>query len=146
METIQFLVQGSATEPYKVTFQREGKILSAFCTCPAGASGQYCKHRLSILQGRPTGVISDNVAEGRTVAAWLPGTNVEAAMEALFAAERDLERAKSAAAAARKDLARTMRSEISHAGSPSFPVGPDRVTPRCPAPRHASNCGSAGQA
>jgi hypothetical protein len=40
----------------------------------------------------------------------LPGTDVEAAMEALFAAERDLERAKSAAAAARKDLARTMRS------------------------------------
>jgi hypothetical protein len=110
METIQFLVQGSATEPYKVTFQREGKILSAFCTCPAGASGQYCKHRLSILQGRATGVVSDNVAEARTVAAWLPGTDVEAAMEALFAAERDLERAKSAAAAARKDLARTMRS------------------------------------
>lgn len=45
MEDICFLVQGSAEEPYKVTFKKNGSNLSAYCTCPAGENCQFCKHR-----------------------------------------------------------------------------------------------------
>jgi uncharacterized Zn finger protein len=48
MEEICFLVQGSAEEPYKVTFRKKGNNLSAYCTCPAGENGQYCKHRIEV--------------------------------------------------------------------------------------------------
>ena len=52
MERIDFLVQGSAFHPYEVKFlKRSEKNLSAYCTCPAGDNGQYCKHRFSILEG-----------------------------------------------------------------------------------------------
>jgi len=36
MEEICFLVQGSAEEPYKVTFQKKGNDLSAYCTSLRG--------------------------------------------------------------------------------------------------------------
>jgi uncharacterized Zn finger protein len=60
MEETYFIVQGSADEPYKVTFRRKGNNLSAYCTCPAGENGQYCKHRFRILAGCDDGIVSEN--------------------------------------------------------------------------------------
>ena len=110
METIQFLVQGSADEPYEVTFQKAGNNLSAFCTCAAGQNGQYCKHRFQILEGNTVGIVSGNSEQFQTVAAWLPGTDVAEAMAALDAAEREFDRAKKVVTNAKKNLASTMRS------------------------------------
>jgi len=50
-DSVSFSVQGSAPEPYHVLFRRNGANLSAYCTCPAGENGMYCKHRIRILQG-----------------------------------------------------------------------------------------------
>jgi uncharacterized Zn finger protein len=109
MESIKFQVQGSASEPYEVVFSREGSNLTATCTCPAGLVGQYCKHRFNILGGAVDGVVSNNENEVATVLGWLPGTDVEAAMNAVAAAEAEVERAKKAATAAKKALASAMR-------------------------------------
>ncbi len=110
METIQFLVQGSADEPYEVTFQKAGDNLSAFCTCAAGQNGQYCKHRFQILEGNTEGIVSRNSEQVPTVVAWLPGTDVAEAMAALAAAEREFDRAKKIVTNAKKNLASAMRS------------------------------------
>lgn len=110
METIRFLVQGSAETPYEVTFQKAGDNLSAYCTCPAGENGQYCKHRFRILDGSQEAIVSGNSEQVPTVAAWLPGTDVAAAMAAVVAAEREFERAKKAVSAAKRSLAAAMRS------------------------------------
>ena len=110
METIRFMVQGSAAEPYEVTFQKAGENLSAFCTCPAGENGQYCKHRFRILEGSMEGIVSGNTGQVPTVVAWLPGTDVAAAMAAVVAAEREFERAKQVVSRAKKNLAGAMRS------------------------------------
>ena len=110
METIQFLVQGSADEPYEVTFQKAGHNLSAFCTCAAGHNGQYCKHRFQILEGSTEGIVSGNSGQVPTVVAWLPGTDVAEAMAALAAAEREFDRAKKVVTNAKKNLASAMRS------------------------------------
>lgn len=109
MKTIQFLVQGSAKEPYEVRFVLSGDNLSAFCTCPAGKGGQYCKHRFQILEGDPEGVVSGNADEVSTVAGWLPGTDLAAAMALLVEAERRLEREKAAVSEAKKHVALAMR-------------------------------------
>ena len=110
METIEFLVQGSATEPYQVTFVRNGRQFSAFCTCAAGENGQICKHRLSILDGISKGVISSNTDQVITVAGWLPGSDVEAAMQEVSRVEAEFERAKKLLSIAKKKVAAVMRA------------------------------------
>lgn len=110
METIRFLVQGTTQEPYEVTFRKVGSNLSAYCTCPAGENGQYCKHRFRILEGSTEAIVSENSGQVPTVVAWLPGSDVAAAMAAVIAAEREFERAKRVVTGAKKDLAAAMRS------------------------------------
>jgi len=109
MASSTFRLQGSASLPYEVTFSREGANLTATCTCPAGLVGQYCKHRFNILDGALDAIVSNNENEVATVVGWLPGTDVEAAMSAVSAAELEVERAKKAASAAKKALAAAMR-------------------------------------
>ncbi|NNM70193.1 MAG: hypothetical protein HKM00_09580 [Gallionella sp.] len=108
METIKFSVQGSAPIPYEVKFHKLGNKLSAFCTCSAGENGQHCKHRIQILQGSDQGIVSGNNSQVPTVAAWLIGTNLEAALNAEIIAERDLVQAKNALSIAKKNLAHIM--------------------------------------
>jgi hypothetical protein len=110
METIQFLVQGSADETYEVIFQKAGNNLSAYCTCAAGQNGQYCKHRFQILEGSTAGIVSGNSEQVPSVVAWLAGTDVAEAMVALAAAEREFDRAKKVVTNAKKNLAAAMRS------------------------------------
>ena len=108
METREFLVQGSAPEPYKVTFKKDGSNLSAYCTCPAGENGMYCKHRFNILEGVSKGIVSPNAADVQVVASWLAGTDVEAAVRTVKELEKQKEQLKRQLCAAKKTLARAM--------------------------------------
>jgi hypothetical protein len=101
---IQFRVQGSSTEPYLVTFIRDVEGLIASCTCAAGSMGQYCKHRLAILAGDATSLVSDNGTDIATVTQWLDGSMLSRALAELEAAEQQLEAAKRAVASAKKRL------------------------------------------
>jgi len=109
MEEIWFLIQGSAEEPYRVTFRKTGNNLSAYCTCPAGENGQHCKHRVNILCGITSRIVSDNEARVQVVTSWLPGTDVEMALNAVLDAEKQYERAKLDLSSAKKRLARAFR-------------------------------------
>jgi hypothetical protein len=109
MEDICFLVQGSAEKPYKVTFKKNGSNLSAYCTCPAGENGQYCKHRFRILDGCNEGIVSCNKDEVMIVKAWLRGTDVEAALMAVIDAQKQSEKIKRELSAAKKRLAIAFR-------------------------------------
>jgi len=110
MMTLTFLVQGSAPEPYEVAFTITGGSITATCSCPAGKNGQYCKHRVSILQGSRSGIVSGNGEAVQTVLAALPGTAIEAALADFQNAARELERAKSADATAKKALAAALKT------------------------------------
>lgn len=108
METITFLVQGSAPEPYRVTIKKKGHNLNMHCTCPASTNGHYCKHRFSILGGETGGLASGNEAEINTVMTWLPGSDVAAAMEVVIAAVRDFEKAGQTVIEVKKRLAESL--------------------------------------
>ncbi len=110
MEELIFSVKGSSPEPYEVTFIKDGSSLTALCTCPAGQFGSYCKHRIAILDGKSDLISSDNADQAPTVTEWLVGTDVEAALSELRAAEKTTECAKEDLAALKKKLARAMNS------------------------------------
>jgi hypothetical protein len=49
---IEFLVQGSASEPYETVFDKKDDNVTGTRSCPAGVIGQCCKHRVRILWRR----------------------------------------------------------------------------------------------
>lgn len=109
MESIIFKVKGSSSEPYEVTFTKNGNNVNAFCTCPAGENGQYCKHRFSIMAGDSEAVISSNGHQVIIVKSWLLGSDLEKAMLELAEAEHECDKAKKRLAAAKKNVAIAMR-------------------------------------
>ena len=110
MEEIIFLVKGSSAEPYEVTFIKDGSSLTAICTCPAGTYGNFCKHRISILDGNTDAISSDNVSQAATVVDWLPGTDVAAALSEMREAEKTADPDKTVLNAAKRKLARAMNT------------------------------------
>jgi len=110
MEERIFLVKGSSAAPYEVTFIKDGSSLTAICTCPAGTYGNFCKHRISILDGDPSSITSDNAAQAATVRDWLPGTDVDAALTELRQAEKLSDPEKKALNAAKRKLAKAMNT------------------------------------
>lgn len=109
MKEIEFLVQGSASEPYRVTFIKDKNNLNAFCTCPAGEFGQYCKHRFAILAGEAKAITSRNKDQVAEVRSWLPGTDLEIALIELAETEHEYDAAKERLTIAKKRVAQAMR-------------------------------------
>lgn len=110
MTEIQFEVQGSAQDPYQVVFvRRSERNLSAYCSCPAGENGQYCKHRMNLLGGVTEGLVSGNEDDVKVVQSWLAGTDLEAAIQKMQSLQQEADRIKNALSAAKKDVAKAMR-------------------------------------
>lgn len=83
----EFLVQGSEPSPYKVRFKKDSDDLKATCSCRAGISGMLCKHRLSILDGDKSAVVSDNADQVSEVSSWLEGSKVSDAISEVVSLE-----------------------------------------------------------
>jgi uncharacterized Zn finger protein len=110
MEELTFLVKGSSKDPYEVIFIKDGDSLTAICNCPAGTYGNFCKHRISILDGNGKAISSDNADQATRVVAWLAGTDVEEALTELRAAEKIDDPEKKVLNAAKRKLARAMNT------------------------------------
>lgn len=61
-----FDVKGSSGN-YQVVISKTGRNLIATCTCSAAKNGMACKHRLEILKGSGTAVISSNEDEVKKI-------------------------------------------------------------------------------
>ena len=110
MSELTFRVKGSSAEPYEITFIKDGDSLTALCSCPAGQYGNFCKHRIAILDGNGKAVVSDNVDQVAVVRDWLAGTDVAAALAELRAVEQAKNGPKGALVDAKRKLARAMNS------------------------------------
>lgn len=107
---LTFQVKGSSAEPYDVTFIKDGDSLTALCTCPAGQFGNFCKHRIAILDGNSQAIVSENSVHVATVVDWLQGTDVAAALLEFRTIEKSKDEPKSSLVAAKRKLARAMNS------------------------------------
>lgn len=76
MDKILFEVQGSAKEPYRVTFWKNGEDFKSGCNCRAGKNGMYCKHRLDLLEGDLTNLKSTNYEDLEKVYEMLEGSDL----------------------------------------------------------------------
>ncbi len=110
MEELVFLVKGSSSDAYEITFIKDGNSLTALCTCPAGTYGNLCKHRVAILDGNTKAISSGNADQASRVIDWLVGTDVEAALAELRTAEKSKLRTKEEIMALKKKVAKTMNS------------------------------------
>jgi hypothetical protein len=110
MNELSFLVKGSAADPYEVTFIKDGDSLTALCTCPAGQFGNFCKHRITILDGDDKAIVSDNANRVPTIVEWLRGSDVAAALIEFRNVEKADGVSKSVLATAKKKLARAMNT------------------------------------
>jgi hypothetical protein len=106
MNKLEFIVQGSAEVPYSVVFKKNGLKLIANCSCPAGEFRQFCKHRIRILSGDPTGIISNNADAISDIIEWVRNTDIERFLSELHKAEMDYEEAKKRVSQCKKSLAR----------------------------------------
>ena len=95
-----FQVKGSSTAPYEVTFIKDGESLTAICTCPAGQYGNFCKHRIAILDGDDRAIVSANADKVPTIGAWLEGTDVASALNEYREIENSADTPKSVLVAA----------------------------------------------
>jgi uncharacterized Zn finger protein len=108
MDVISFLVQGSSSRPYVVSFSRLLNSISCKCTCPAGLKGQACKHRLRILRGSSENIVSGNLNDVETVSSWLPGSEIERVLLEVERLEHEASNLKSELTSAKKKLAKAM--------------------------------------
>ena len=105
---IKFLVQGSALEPYELSFRKFGDNIIALCTCPAALNGLHCEHRLGIFMGSCKGIVSGNEDQIALVQSWLPGTDIELLLNQVAEAESTFERAKKDLSSLKKRLGRAI--------------------------------------
>lgn len=110
MEKLNFFYSGSSSNPYQITLERNGRNLNVFCTCPAGKSGQICKHRMNILSGNPVNLVSPNHENLKLAVEWVSGSDIEQALVELSKAEDAMVYAKKAHAAAKNKLIKALRS------------------------------------
>jgi uncharacterized Zn finger protein len=101
---IDFLVQGSDVEPYRLTFTKTGTNLSAQCTCLGAGRDFQCKHRIRILKGCADNVVSGNLSDVAIVASWLEGSDVELALQNLERLEKQAEELKALISVAKRAL------------------------------------------
>jgi uncharacterized Zn finger protein len=101
-EKIQFLVKGSAKEPYRVQFTNENGKITSTCSCPAGRYSGFCKHRISIFLGESKGIVSDNTDDIKRVSTWIKDTEIESALQYYIEMKQLEENAKKEAKKAKK--------------------------------------------
>jgi len=76
-----FQIQGGASRPYTVIFERESDNITARCSCPGGRFKSICKHRIALLNADVTNLVSDNHADVTKLGEMLIGTDVQEAYE-----------------------------------------------------------------
>lgn len=88
---VEFKVQGSSKEPYRVTFWRENDIIRSQCGCRAGQCGYSCKHRDALIIGDVTNLVSENYDDLLLLREIISGTDIAIeSSEKIRKKERDI--------------------------------------------------------
>jgi len=108
VERVEFLVEGSQGDRYALAFEVNGTHANAFCTCQAGANGLFCKHRVGVMDGEVSYLLSGNTADIVRLKDLLSGTDLETAYNRFLEAEATWTVAKKELDVAKKGLAKAM--------------------------------------
>jgi hypothetical protein len=86
-QMLRFRMEGSKGDVYDVGAERSGGGVRITCTCQAAENGIHCHHRIELLRGDVTALVSDNPSDVAKLQALIAGTDLAAALEALTVAE-----------------------------------------------------------
>lgn len=139
---LRFTVSGSKGDEYTVIFAARDSEVASSCSCMAGRMGHFCRHRLALLDGDVSDLVSDNAGDVVTLRALVEGTALglayqdaarqiggqAAAYKALGAANRD--------SATRRPLVRVL-ADVSGTGIKAGMVG-SVIETQAPGSRNAS--------
>lgn len=109
-EIFDFLVQGSAKEPYKVNFiKQEGhEYYAALCNCKAGSMGQVCKHRMNIFSGKTEDIVEGSLSDAKMLAQWYKGSHYEKINARIKEQEKVVKKAQSKLRSTKRELQQWM--------------------------------------
>lgn len=111
---LEFLVQGSDPNPYKVIFIKDQDDIKATCTCKAGMIGILCKHRLNLLDGDKSALVSDNSEQLLDVASWLSGSNLAAAISEVVRLESEKKQLEAKIKRAKNEISQLLLPKRTH--------------------------------
>lgn len=106
---LEFKVQGDSGNLYTVRFEKEGSDLFSSCSCPAGEMGTYCKHRIRLLTGEISKLVSKNESDIANLIKLKAGTELDKILLRLFDREAALESVKKEIKSVKKDLQKFMK-------------------------------------
>jgi len=76
---LKFVVAAGARK-FSVTFYFGSGFFNADCDCQAAMYGNFCQHRLKLLRGDGSEIVSSNVNQLESALKSLPGTRLDAAL------------------------------------------------------------------
>lgn len=105
----QFLIQGSAVDPYLVEFSCTKQKFKAECTCPAGYKKQLCKHITSFLEGEiPLGIKSGDINKIPNIVNAFRESEISTVYDLYLSIFKDIETQKKEMVTRRKQIARLL--------------------------------------
>lgn len=109
MESRTVQIRGSGSALYSVVFSRtDGAPPSLRCSCQAGEKGTLCKHVRALIAGDISMVEEPVGGDAMSALGWINGSELAVLAARVDAAEAEVERAKAAAQAAKRHLARVL--------------------------------------
>ena len=109
MRNVVVGVYGSEGDVYEVAFTvLSGKALAS-CTCKAGSNGQFCKHRLALLEGDMGRLVDKTKApEVKDVLGWAEFAPILDQVSRLHEIEAQIEELEKARASLRKAVGKAL--------------------------------------
>jgi len=107
MDELKFKVRGNEGD-YLVSFKRSGNNLTATCTCDAAAYGMHCRHRILLMTGDSSIIISKNKDDIGKLLEMIKEADVEEALKDVLETQKQLEALEKEFSNKKKKLARKM--------------------------------------
>lgn len=79
---------------YAVEFSLESGKLAVHCSCPAGALGKWCKHKMCLISGDVSGVIGSGADDVVEVLGWIRNSEFPRLLGEIKLAENEMQAAK----------------------------------------------------
>ncbi len=92
-ETLQVSFRGKR-DVYEIVVTRNGRTVSISCSCPESQEGAICWHRVSVLLGDGKHLVGQRSDQLDTLKRWIAGTDLNSALKAFVAAQRQAETAR----------------------------------------------------
>jgi hypothetical protein len=110
LSSLRFSILGSTGNVYEIAASRQGPRFTMNCTCEAAVNGLHCRHRMALLDGECTDLVSGNQEDVEKLKILFEGTDAQRYYRELVQLEAELEALKKQVKNHKHAFARAMSS------------------------------------